>query len=155
MFLANLQIHLSLDPLISEFRDFRGSCGRTRPETSRRAVIIMSSLVTRPKYPYRETCVAIPLSHYVLCVISQTIAATPLLLPVKMAYRRKTPEKQTLTAKRGCLGRGKVFGLTSGSLSPKTAASIYTLQTHSLNLENTTRGVQISRPPRRRAKTSS
>ena len=36
--------------------------------------------------PYRETGVAIPLSHCV-SVISQTIAATPPLLSVKKAYR--------------------------------------------------------------------
>ena len=35
------------------------------------------------------------------------------------------------TAKRGCLGRGKAFGVTSGTLSPKTAASIYTLKAFS------------------------
>ena len=45
------------------------------------------SLATRPKYPpYRETGVAIPLSHCV-SVVSQTIAATPPLLSVKVAYR--------------------------------------------------------------------
>ena len=46
-------------------------------------------LATRPKYPpYRETSVAIPLSHCVFFpVVSQTIAATPPLLSVKMAYR--------------------------------------------------------------------
>ena len=39
----------------------------------------------RPKYPppYRETGVAIPLSHCVSCAI----AATPSLLSLKMAYR--------------------------------------------------------------------
>ena len=37
--------------------------------------------------PYRETGVAIPLSHCVLPVVSQTIAATSPLLSPKMAYR--------------------------------------------------------------------
>ena len=41
-------------------------------------------LVTRPKYPpYRETGVAIPLFP----VVSQTIAATPRLLSLQVAYR--------------------------------------------------------------------
>ena len=39
-----------------------------------------------PPPPYRETGVAIPLSDCVP-VVSQTIAATPQLLSVKMAYR--------------------------------------------------------------------
>ena len=47
----------------------------------------LESLVTRLKYhPYRETSVAIPLSHCVP-VVSQTVTATPPLLSVKMADR--------------------------------------------------------------------
>ena len=43
--------------------------------------------MTRPKYPpYRETGAAIPLSH-LFAVVSQTIAATPPLPSLKMAYR--------------------------------------------------------------------
>ena len=49
-------------------------------------------LVTRPKYPHHETVVAIPLSQCVP-VLSQTIAATPPLLSVKMAYRNPRPHK--------------------------------------------------------------
>ena len=51
----------------------------------------------RPKYPpYRETGVAIP-CRTVFPVALQTIAATPPLLSVKMAYRGLKSQKTDLT----------------------------------------------------------
>ena len=44
-----------------------------------------------PPPPNRETDVAIPLWHCVFCGIAETIAATPPLLYVRMAYRSPKP----------------------------------------------------------------
>ena len=73
---------------------------RQEPGVHKRVILIFKrGLVTRPKYtPYRETGVAITLScRNVFPAVSQTIAATPPLLSVKMACRHP---KTDLTSRK-------------------------------------------------------
>ena len=68
-------------------------------------------LVARLKYPpYRETPVAQPLSH---CVVSQTIAAAPQLLSIKMAYPKtdlggRVLQKKLASETYSAIGGGRV-----------------------------------------------
>ena len=78
-----------------------------------------NSLVTRPKYPpYRETGVAIPLSHCASCGIADYLCYTPPYLSVKMAYRNpKTDLTREVSQKKlaseayraiGCIARNSI-----------------------------------------------